>query len=308
MSRAIAMFQQALKLQDNFVSSRFHLGLMFHKTNQFQSALKCHSLVLVQIPSDKTVYIARGTVYQDMGNHQLAIADFNKSIELDPELSEGYFRRGISKLNSKQYHEAIKDFEKSAQTESIDDDKRNAGIPDGLGCCYHALKEMDKALEYYNDAVQGNDENTEFLMHRAQCYYDLGEYDKAKEDLDLALGIAKDDPQIHYRLGLSEYADGDYKACVKSLKTALLNKPFFSYEADIYYHIGLAYCNVEKFEKAIYPFSKCIELNPSEITFLHERAKAYQMIEDHEKAVADFDLLIKKNPKNAHAHFRRAFS
>ena len=70
---------------------------------------------------------------------------------------------------------------------------------------------------------------------------------------------------------------------------------------------------VEKFEKAIYPFSKCIELNPSEISYIHERAKAYQMIEDHEKAVEDFNLLIKKNPsknypKNAHAHFRRAFS
>jgi Flp pilus assembly protein TadD len=32
------------------------------------------------------------------------------------------------------------------------------------------------------------------------------------------------------------------------------------------------------------------------------------MIEDHENAVADFDLVIKKNAKNAHAHFRRAFS
>lgn len=32
------------------------------------------------------------------------------------------------------------------------------------------------------------------------------------------------------------------------------------------------------------------------------------MIEDHEKAVEDFSLVIKKNPKNAHAHFRRAFS
>jgi hypothetical protein len=32
------------------------------------------------------------------------------------------------------------------------------------------------------------------------------------------------------------------------------------------------------------------------------------MIEDHEKAVEDFNLVIKKNPKNAHAHFRRAFS
>ena len=32
------------------------------------------------------------------------------------------------------------------------------------------------------------------------------------------------------------------------------------------------------------------------------------MIEDHEKGVEDFNLVIKKNPKNAHAHFRRAFS
>lgn len=32
------------------------------------------------------------------------------------------------------------------------------------------------------------------------------------------------------------------------------------------------------------------------------------MIDDHENAVKDFDYVIKKNPRNAHAHFRRAFS
>ena len=53
---------------------------------------------------------------------------------------------------------------------------------------------MDKALEYYNDAVQGDSENTEFLMHRSQCHYDLGEYDQAIEDLNLALDIKDDDP------------------------------------------------------------------------------------------------------------------
>ena len=145
-------------------------------------------------------------------------------------------------------------------------------------------------------------------MHRAQCYYDLTEYHNSIKDLNLALVIKEDDPQVHYRLGLAFYADADFKQCVRALKTALMNKPFFSYEADIFYHIGLAYCNQEKFEKAIYPFTRCIELNPSEISFIHERAKAYQMIEDHENAVKDFDLLIKKNPKNAHAYFRRAFS
>jgi hypothetical protein len=47
---------------------------------------------------------------------------------------------------------------------------------------------------------------------------------------------------------------------------------------------------------------------PSDIRYLHERAKGYQMIEEHEKAIEDFSLVIKKNPKNSHAHFRRAFS
>lgn len=32
------------------------------------------------------------------------------------------------------------------------------------------------------------------------------------------------------------------------------------------------------------------------------------MIDYHEQAVVDFSTVIKRNPKNAHAHFRRAFS
>ena len=48
-----------------------------------------------------------------------------------------------------------------------------------------------------------------------------------------------------------------------------------SYIADTYCNVGLAYCNLEKFEKSIYPFTKCIEHVPSELRYIHERAKAY---------------------------------
>ena len=92
------------------------------------------------------------------------------------------------------------------------------------------------------------------------------------------------------------------------MKEALKHRPFLTYEADIYYHLGLAYCRMEKFEKAIFPYSRCIKLIPSDLRYVHERAKAYQMIEYHEEAVIDFNAVVKKNPKNAHAHFRRAFS
>jgi tetratricopeptide (TPR) repeat protein len=44
-------------------------------------------------------------------------------------------------------------------------------------------------------------------MHRAQCYYDQGEHADSIKDLNLALSIKEDDPQVHYRLGLAFYAD-----------------------------------------------------------------------------------------------------
>ena len=123
-----------------------------------------------------------------------------------------------------------------------------------------------------------------------------------------ALRQDEKDPQILYKLGLVYFSCKKYKKSVKTLKLSLSGDPYITYEADIYYHIGLGYCRQEKFERAIFPFSKCAERIPSDIRYIHERAKAYQMIEMHEKAVEDFNVVIKKNSKNAHAHFRRAFS
>ena len=94
----------------------------------------------MKISGDKTVYIARGAVYSDMGNHKLAIDDFNKAIELDPALSEGIFRRGLSMFHSKRYQEAIEDFNQAKEIESarvsdgkLKEEEREWGIEDGLG-------------------------------------------------------------------------------------------------------------------------------------------------------------------------------
>lgn len=170
------------------------------------------------------------------------------------------------------------------------------------------LKSYDEALDNYQQALTKEPNNVEFLKNRSQCFYDLGQYENSARDLDQALQQNSLDAQVLYKLGLTYYADKKYKKCIKTLKQALKNKPYQTFEADVYYHIGLAYCRVQKFEKSIWPYSRCIERVPSDIRYEHERAKAYQMIDYHEKAVEDFNNVLSRNPKNAHAHFRRAFS
>jgi len=128
------------------------------------------------------------------------------------------------------------------------------------------------------------------------------------DDLENALQFSPEDPKVLYKLGLAYYAHEKYKRAIKMLKLALQSEPHSSYLSDVYYHIGLAYCNQEKFEKSVFPYARAIECVPSDIRYIHERAKAYQMIEYHKEAVEDFSAVIKRNPKNAHAYFRRAFS
>jgi hypothetical protein len=58
------MFQKAIEVADNFMGSRFHLGLMYHRLTRFDKALICFSQVLDKMPTkDKTIFIARGLVY-----------------------------------------------------------------------------------------------------------------------------------------------------------------------------------------------------------------------------------------------------
>lgn len=113
--KAIEMYNRSLELKPSFISAQFHLGIMYHKTSQYKESLKCFSTVLEKIDNDKTVYMARGAVYADMGNHHLAIKDFKSAIALDELLIDGYFKLGMSKLATKLYYEAIADLKKAKE-------------------------------------------------------------------------------------------------------------------------------------------------------------------------------------------------
>lgn len=77
---------------------------------------------------------------------------------------------------------------------------------DGLGQCYHALKNHDEALENYANALAKDPNNVEFLKNRSATYFDLKMFDESARDLDKALSQNQCDPQVLYKLGLTYYA------------------------------------------------------------------------------------------------------
>ena len=96
-----------------------------------------------------------------MGNHREAIKDFDTAIKKDKNYELSYFHRGVSYLKSREFRKAESDFILSNTKMS------NPRSLDGLGQCYHMMNRFDDAIEKFDDAIEIDPRNTEFLKNRA---------------------------------------------------------------------------------------------------------------------------------------------
>ena len=66
-------------------------------------------------PTDDLAFVKRGMARQQKGEHDAAIADFTKAIELNPECVQAYASRGVSKDAKGDTAGAKADYSKSIQ-------------------------------------------------------------------------------------------------------------------------------------------------------------------------------------------------
>lgn len=73
----------------------------------------------------------------------------------------------------------------------------------------------EEAIVEFNRALEKDPKNVEFLQNRAQCFFDMKQFEDSIKDLEIALSVNDCDPKVLYKLGLTYYAYGKYKKCIK---------------------------------------------------------------------------------------------
>jgi tetratricopeptide (TPR) repeat protein len=143
----------------------------------------------------------------------LALADFEKAVELDPKRWKAFHNRGVSYALAGKYEAAITDFN---QVLELKPDYANTSF--NLGEIYLELGELDEAVKHYSAALDLLPDDHGTLVGRGQAYARLGQLQESLSDLNRAIEL---DPEravafaaraeTYQQLAMWEEAAKDYR-------------------------------------------------------------------------------------------------
>jgi tetratricopeptide (TPR) repeat protein len=147
--RSVSSFQTAVDLQPDNYDAYIQLGNIY-AAKKNPVALQYYENALRIRPSSTEALYNRGLFFQNSGNTEKAVEDYNTIIKLDPTYGDAYYNLGyINVTVNKDYKEAVKNFTDAIRvTESYAEAFYNRGVAfEMLGDKASAEKDYRKALE-----------------------------------------------------------------------------------------------------------------------------------------------------------------
>ncbi len=178
------------------------------------------------------------------------------SIEQEKE-AEFHYKMGISYLNEGNIQLAYVQFQKAYQ---INPD--NKDVLHSLGLVYFQIEEYDRAKEFYLKALSIDPMFSEVHNNLGILYLRLNQLNEAERSFKMALTnpLYQTPEKAYYNLGNTYYRMGRFESSVDSFTDALRRSPSF-YPA--YYGLALAYNKIGRYGESSIAITKAIEMDPS---------------------------------------------
>lgn len=268
-------------------------GAIEHYTN----ALKANDLT----DADQlTAYFGRANDYRDERNYDAAIADYNKTLSLDPKNEAAYVGRATVLAYKGSLAPAIDDLTTALSLKSDDE----TALVD-RGALYAARNEFKTALVDFNAAIKLVPDDAGAYLNRADAFHGLADDDHAIADLNMVIRLRPQLAGAYYNRGDVWRDKGDIARAIADYNTAIRLKPDY---ADAYNNRGTAYQLLGQYPRALADFNKALQLEPNDPSALYNRGAVYRSLGEYDDAIADYDSLIFLRPNLPPAYNGRAYA
>ncbi|MBJ7296289.1 MAG: tetratricopeptide repeat protein, partial [Dolichospermum sp.] len=144
---AVAALEQALKFKPDFVAAWNYQSIVYRELKELDKALVAINKAIQLQPNNPNLYNEKYSVLVDLKNYAEAELAINAAIKLSPR-SAFYSNHGLVYYNQKKWELALADYNKAI---AINPDFAEAYINRGL--VYYNQKKWELALADYNKAI-----------------------------------------------------------------------------------------------------------------------------------------------------------
>jgi tetratricopeptide (TPR) repeat protein len=271
---------------------------------------------LTSLPENANDYFSRGLIRFRLQDWQGAFSDFSKAIQLNPNFAEAYYQRAMISIYpgedcQRNYTSTLDDF---SQAIKFKEDFSAAYFYRGYIQFYRAnpypntidFTEEDEllrkgAVEDFTKSLEINPNNAIIHFFRANAFHFL--YDDDFSSLEQAKAIhdfiqmIRVDPKLFdysdFRFNFEDPIQGDKHDKVSTLAQEIIdNKALPSH----YFHRGLAYLELGKFEEAISDLTDAIDLNSNDADSYYTRGLSHYRNGQYLQAINDLTEAFTLNP------------
>ncbi len=200
---------------------------------------------------------------------------------------------------SGKYQEAIEMCEKL-----IDKDPFSAHYWLSLGRCQLALGEYNKALDACDFSITNDEDMGEAYLTRCNLFALLGNEQKAKENLKIAIKLHAVAPGDMNEMDLALLLDQEKAEDAIKLMNFYLKHLDLTDEQRIntYFRLGVCYAHMRWDKQAIKYFDKVLEHKPNDAEVLTQKAMLYMNQKNYDAALDQLKTAIENEPERKYLY------
>ena len=292
-SDAVHYFNYVINLAQNYSSGYSFRAESYLRMGKLNDSAEDIMKALSIDYDDKAYYLL-----QELADSSLVLATSKLKVQAMKQPNNGYWPYSLGHLfeRSDQITHAIACFKDASK---VDD---SPVISYRLSNCYKSLGDFETALNYINFAITRDSTDYDYVLQKADIYYEIGESKKAISELDKYIHRYPDFYGGYYRRGFFKDNINDVDGAIEDYTMSISQNPKYAYayfgRADMYTLKG-------QHELAMQDYKKVIELDtvPSNNSCAHY---AFLQLGFKDKAIDFLNKVIEQDKENAGNYYDAA--
>lgn len=191
--------------------------ILFHANRTYREVSIQAAFKIARVaPESVWGHQAMGEAYEGRQYYDLAIMEYRKALDLDPERPGLRFRLGEAMLAKAgapaQASDALEEFQRELAA-----NPNHAAAALRVGEIHQAQDRAESALEYYRTAVRLRPDYQEARFALGKLLLELDDAEGATEHLQMAVDLKPDDASAHYQLARAFGDSGDVEGRKRAL-------------------------------------------------------------------------------------------